>query len=122
MDGSYDHVRDTIHSTLREHSIEPVSIAQRVRSGAVWANDITQAIQEADLIVVDVSQKNPNVLYELGFAHGLRKPTLLLQRVDAGSEIPVDLAGYQIVFYDPKDLTSLRRRILRFLDYQQSRS
>ena len=39
---------------------------------------ILQAIGDADLIVADLSEHNPNVMYELGFAHALGKPTILL--------------------------------------------
>jgi nucleoside 2-deoxyribosyltransferase len=82
---------------------------------------MTDAIREADLIVADVSRKNPNVLYELGYAHALRKPTLLLLSTDETGEMPFDLAGYQMVIYDPQNLRSLQQQIMRFLDYQQSR-
>ena|SRR5688572_18021349 len=121
FDKSYERVRDVIHRSLRKRSIQLITLDDLLRPGAVLANAVTDAIQTADLIVADVSRKNPNVLYELGFAHALRKPTLLLLRADEASEIPVDLAGYQMVIYDPKNLTSLQHQILRFLDYQQSR-
>src|SRR5205085_241728 len=88
---------------------------------AVWSNAVTDAIQEADLIVADVSRKNANVLYELGFAHALRKPTLLLLSTDEKGDMPFDLAGYQMITYDPRNLLPLRRQIQLILDYQQSR-
>ena len=121
LDISYERVRDVVHRSLRKQSIHLITLDDVLRTRAVMANAITDAIRKADLIVADVSRKNPNVLYELGFAHALRKPTLLLCRADEASEMPVDLAGYQTVIYDPKNLRSLEHQILRFLDYQQSR-
>ena len=39
---------------------------------------IWRAIKEAQVIVADLSGKNPNVFYELGLAHALGKPALIL--------------------------------------------
>lgn len=121
MDSSYKRVRDTIQRTLRESGVSPVQIDDIIRFGAQWANAVTDAIQKADFIVADVSRKNPNVLYELGYAHALRKPTLLMLSTDSVGEMPFDLAGHQMATYNPKDLTSLKNQIVRFIKYQESR-
>jgi nucleoside 2-deoxyribosyltransferase len=121
MDSSYKRIRDTIQRSLRDSGVSPIQIDEIFQPGAQWANAVTDAIQEADFIVADVSRKNPNVLYELGFAHALRKPTLLMLSTDAVGEMPFDLAGYQMVTYDPGNLTSLRDQIVRFVKYQESR-
>lgn len=121
LDKSYERVRDVVHKSLRKRSVQLITLDNVIKPGAVWANAITDAIRKADLIVADVSRKNPNVLYELGFAHALRKPTLLLLSANEVGEMPFDLAGYQMVIYEPNNLTSLQHQILRFLDYQQSR-
>ena len=39
---------------------------------------ISKMIEEARLVIVDVSEKNPNVFLELGVAYNLRKPIVLL--------------------------------------------
>ena len=121
MDSSYSRIRDTIQRTLKDSGVTPVQIDEIIRPGAQWANAVTDAIQEADFIVADVSRKNPNVLYELGFAHALRKPTLLMLSTDSVGEMPFDLAGYQMATYDPENLTSLQNQIVRFVKYQESR-
>jgi len=119
MDQSYVPVLDTIKEALSERSIEPILIDKVFSPSVVWSNAVTNAIQVADLIVADVSRKN--VLYELGFAHALRKPTLLLVSTEEKGDMPFDLTAYQIIPYDPKDLSPLRRQIQRFLDYQQTK-
>lgn len=90
MDSSYRRIGDTIQRTLRESEVTPIQIDEIIQSGVQWANAVTDAIQEADFIVADVSRKNPNVLYELGFAHSLRKPTFLMSCMDSVSEMPFD--------------------------------
>src|SRR5229473_7985630 len=36
------------------------------------------AIERSELIIAEISDRNPNVFYELGFAVGIKKPILLL--------------------------------------------
>lgn len=61
-------------------------------------NDIWQQIRKAKLVVAELTGKNPNVLYELGLAHALGKPSLLLtQSLD---DVPFDLRGLRIILYD----------------------
>ncbi|MDQ2695179.1 MAG: nucleoside 2-deoxyribosyltransferase [Pseudomonadota bacterium] len=121
LDKAHGQVRDIVASTLKEQSVEVVSVDQVISPGALWANAITEAIQTADVIVADVSSGSPHVLYELGFSHALRKPTLLLLSTHSVGVMPPELSGYQILTYDPANLSPLRQQIIRFLDYQQSR-
>ncbi len=44
--------------------------------------DIQQSIFEANLILCDISDLNPNVFYELGLAHAIGKPGILVARKD----------------------------------------
>ena len=37
-------------------------------------------------------------MYELGYAHALNKPTVLLAR--RGADLPFDIRSYRVVFYD----------------------
>jgi hypothetical protein len=58
---------------------------------------IVREIASADLVIADVTTINANVFYELGLAHGLRRPTVLIaQSLD---EIPFDLRSYRVVVY-----------------------
>ena len=41
-------------------------------------NDIISAIKNSALVIADITPDNPNVFYEVGFAHALNKPTILL--------------------------------------------
>lgn len=60
-------------------------------------NDIVESIAASDLIVADLTGSNPNVYYELGIAHTLDKPTILIaQDLD---EVPFDLQSYRVISY-----------------------
>ena len=38
------------------------------------------SIREEDAVIAEVSAPNPNVYYEIGFAHALGKPVVLVTR------------------------------------------
>lgn len=57
-------------------------------------------IAKADLIVSDMTGRNPNVFYETGYAHALGQRVILLtQRAD---DIPFDLKHHQHIVYGGK--------------------
>lgn len=62
-------------------------------------DDITRSIRECAVVIADVTPNNPNVFYEVGFAHGIGKPTILLS--DRKREkLPFDISGFRTLFYD----------------------
>lgn len=65
---------------------------------------IVRRIYEAELIVADLTGGNPNVFYELGIAHGLGRPTVLITQASDGtpSDVPFDLRSYRIEFYSTR--------------------
>ncbi|SPD76483.1 conserved hypothetical protein [uncultured Desulfobacterium sp.] len=60
--------------------------------------DIIQALVASDIIIAEITPDNPNIFYELGYAHALEKPTILLANRD--SDLPFDISGYRVIFYD----------------------
>lgn len=62
--------------------------------------DIIREISNASLIIADVTMDNPNVFYELGYAHALGKPTILLADKSKREHLPFDVSGYRTIFYE----------------------
>ncbi len=60
-------------------------------------HDIWRGIASSRLVVADLSVPNENVFYELGIAHTLGKPTVLLTQ-DV-SRIPFDLRSQRMIVY-----------------------
>lgn len=57
-------------------------------------------IYNDDIAVVDLSTLNPNVFYELGVRHSLRRSvTVLLRR--KGTTTPFNIQGFSMIEYDP---------------------
>ncbi len=60
---------------------------------------VIRAVQEADLCVVDISQLNANVFYELGRRDETGKPVVLIRSVNS-EKAPMDIAARRYVEYD----------------------
>ena len=121
VDASYRHIADEIQHTIQASGATPITVDNIIHPGGAWVNAMTDAIQEADIILADVSRKSSNIFFELGVAFALRKPTMLLLSTDAAGDIPSEISGYLMITYDPKDLSSLKETISRFIKYQESR-
>ena len=62
-------------------------------------DDISRMIREATVVIADITVDNANVFYEVGYAHGIRKPTILLSETSR-ERLPFDVAGFRTIFYD----------------------
>lgn len=60
--------------------------------------DIWRFLSEARVLVADLTGRNPNVFYELGLAHAMRKPVILV--ANSLDDIPFDLRGLRVLSYD----------------------
>ncbi|ACR12941.1 hypothetical protein TERTU_0539 [Teredinibacter turnerae T7901] len=75
---------------------------------------IYNQIAKADVIISDMTGKNPNVFYETGYAHALGKRVLLLTR--QANDIPFDLKHFQHVIYQGK-ITYLKNELVRRIEW-----
>lgn len=86
-------------------------------------NDIIKYLDEADIVIADLTGTNPNVLYELGIRHTLGGRTLLIsQRRD---DIPSDLVGYPRKIYNwhnPKAFGKMISEELRGISQAQNQA
>lgn len=62
----------------------------------VWSGIIT-----ADVLVAELTSRNPNVFYELGLAHALKKPVVLVSATE--QDVPFDLQHIRVIYYDMTD-------------------
>ncbi len=60
--------------------------------------DVWSAICHCRLIIADCTGKNANVFYELGLAHTVGKPVLLIAQ--SKDDIPFDVQGHRHIIYD----------------------
>lgn len=61
-------------------------------------NDIWTYTKEATVLLADLTNKNPNVFYELGLAHAITKPAVLITA--SMDDVPFDLRSLRVIDYD----------------------
>lgn len=68
---------------------------------------ILKLITSSSLIIANINGRNPNVMYELGIAHALDKPVILISK--SPHEIPIDLKSKRFIIY--KNYSELREKL-----------
>ena len=113
----YDEV---IKKVCSEFELQAVRVDETFGPGIIIA-DIAKQILEAKIVIADITPKNPNVYYEVGFAHALNKPTILI--AERPTELPFDVSSFRTLFYEnsipgkAKIEDGLRKHIQAILNY-----
>ena len=82
-------------------------VDEQIFGGSILEQIYTQ-IATAEIIVADMTDRNPNVFYEVGYARALDKQIILLTR-DA-NDIPFDLKHYPHIVYSD-NITLLKEQL-----------
>ncbi len=85
---------------IENAGLEPRRADDLYRPGSIM-NHIWAYTQEAKVILADLTGKNPNVFYELGLAHAIAKPVILVS--ESVEDIPFDLRDLRVIGYDKDD-------------------
>jgi hypothetical protein len=100
---------DAVHRGSPSGDTEVVTLNPRGEYGGLVSEvalQIPRNLESADAVIADLTGTDPNVMYELGFAHALKKPVLPIVR-KGNASIPSDLQGYLYYVYDldaPREL------------------
>jgi hypothetical protein len=89
--------REVIQPQVCKAGFEVFRIDEKAGPGIIF-QDIQREIEQAEIVIAEITPANPNVFYELGYAHALHKPTILLARRE--SQLPFDIRSYRVVFYN----------------------
>ncbi len=76
----------------------------------IWCTRICQNIRRAKYLIVDTTNKNANVFYEFGFAHGVEKinTIILTQNIE---DAPFDIKGMNHITYSANDSPVMKEKI-----------
>jgi len=64
-------------------------------------DQVWSGINAAKVLVAELTTRNPNVFYELGLAHALQKPVVLISSNE--QDVPFDLKHIRVIYYDVND-------------------
>ena len=74
---------------------------------------IWKGICESEIVIADLTGRNPNVLYEVGIAHCLGKPVVFM--CQKSEDIPFDLSTRRVVLYNVTELKSATQSLRKAL-------
>jgi hypothetical protein len=80
--------------------LEPLRGDSLFRPSPIMA-DIWTMIQDAKVLVAELTEKNANVFYELGLSHAIGKPVILMS--ETIEDVPFDLQPLRVILYDKDD-------------------
>lgn len=113
----WDEVRLIIKESLQETNFD-VELVSNSNEIGVIQNRIVNNIYKSDIVICDVSGKNPNVMFELGMRLAFDKPTIIIK--DNKTNYSFDTAPIEHLEY-PRDLhystiidfkTTLKEKVL----------
>ena len=81
--------------------LKPVRADDEIFGPGKIIDQIYRGISEAKVLVAELTTKNPNVFYELGLAHALNKPVVLVSAT--ANDNPFDIRHIRVIFYDTND-------------------
>jgi O-acetyl-ADP-ribose deacetylase (regulator of RNase III) len=84
--------------------------------GGIITEGFINGIFKSEIAIIDVSGNNPNVYYELGLRHAFRKGANVLIGY-VGTELPFDIAGIKVIWYDPTTEESRKESIHRIASH-----
>ncbi|MBN1265712.1 MAG: hypothetical protein JXA25_09480 [Anaerolineales bacterium] len=85
-------------------------IDQHEYSGDIVA-EIQNKIRTAEAVIADLSESNPNVLYETGFAHAIEKPTVHICSTQL-KDLPFNVAHWNTIPYHTGQTYRLRDKLV----------
>jgi hypothetical protein len=101
-------------------------------SGGLLKSEIIHFIEQAEIIVADLTNERPNCYLEIGYVMGLDKfrNLILCARQDhnleskdhqtGGPKIHFDLAGYDVLFWHPANLNEFRAELEKRIKRRQA--
>jgi hypothetical protein len=92
-----DYYASVYKPAIEAAGLSPCRADDLYRPSAI-VNDIWSYTKSAKLILADLSGKNPNVFYELGLAHALAKPAILI--TESMDDVPFDLRALRVLEYN----------------------
>ncbi|SER52187.1 hypothetical protein SAMN04244573_03782 [Azotobacter beijerinckii] len=99
---------DLIAPALKECELSGGTTGEVVDAGSIH-KDMFELILKADIVLCDITVHNPNVFYELGVRHALRKKhTVLIKANPSADTTPFDIAGARYTSYPIDDPASAR--------------
>lgn len=99
-----------VRPALKELGLSPWIAYEHPSSRDIFCK-LCEGLQSSSAAIIDISEPNPNVHFELGILAGTSKPTILIKQ--KGADVSTDLKGMENLEYDgAKELCELLKKHL----------
>lgn len=112
-------LRNALREGIQRASYRLISIDEAiVTPGSTIQNTIIGALAQSECMIADISDRNPNVYFELGLAQAMGKGIVLISDEQLAKDVPLDIQGLMIISYstNPKSMKNLTSMIQRSLE------
>lgn len=96
-----DYYASVYKPAIEKAKLVPVRADNEIFGAGKIMDQVWSGINAASVLVAELTSKNPNVFYELGIAHALQKPVVLVSSNE--DDVPFDLKHIRVIYYDKND-------------------
>lgn len=96
-----DYYEKIYRPAIEKAGLRPVRADADIFGTGKIMDQVWSGINAARVLVAELTSRNPNVFYELGLAHALRKPVVLVSAKE--EDVPFDLQHIRVIYYDMSD-------------------
>lgn len=86
---------------IEKAGLTPIRADNEIFGTGKIIDQIWVGINSAKVLIAELTNRNPNVFYELGLAHALQKPVVLISSNE--NDVPFDLHHIRVIYYDVAD-------------------
>ncbi len=104
----FEKVKGAIERASRAAGYTP-TIGNNIQATGFIMDQVWLAMRRAAAVVADISERNPNVMYEAGMAHALGRSVVFL--IQPGTAQPFDIAANRLIYYSQDDLPKLEAEL-----------
>ncbi len=96
-----DYYEKVYKPAIEKAGLKPVRADADIFATGKIIDQVWRGINAAKVLVAELTSRNPNVFYELGLAHALRKPVVLISSNE--DDVPFDVRHIRVIYYDVAD-------------------
>lgn len=96
-----DYYEKIYKPAIEKAGLRPVRADAEIFATGKIMDQVWHGINAAKVLVAELTTRNPNVFYELGLAHAMKKPVVLVSARE--EDVPFDLQHIRVIYYDMSD-------------------
>lgn len=96
-----DYYEKIYKPAIEKAGLRPVRADAEIFATGKIMDQVWSGINAAKVLVAELTSRNPNVFYELGLAHAMKKPVVLVSAKE--EDVPFDLQHIRVIYYDMSD-------------------